>query len=116
MAKAGQAEERLERILSWKGSVAMGAKNMNVTKASVRKLIAVAVVVLAVPVVYLAAAARPAGAAPEPQHLPFAQSRGTLPAQRSAPTQPVQSAPAAPQAESLDTVEPAPHVEMAPQY
>ena len=69
MAKAGQAErqaeERLERILSWKGSVAMGATKMNVTKASVRKLIAVAVVVLAVPVVYLAAAVRPAGAAPE---------------------------------------------------
>ena len=36
MAKAGQAErqaeERLERILSWKGSVAMGVKNMSVTK------------------------------------------------------------------------------------
>jgi beta-lactamase regulating signal transducer with metallopeptidase domain len=76
-----QAEERLERILSWKGSVAMGAKNMNVTKASVRKLIAAAVVVLAVPVVYLAAAVRPAGAAAGPQHLPFAQDRSTPPEQ-----------------------------------
>jgi beta-lactamase regulating signal transducer with metallopeptidase domain len=117
MAKAGQAErqaeERLERILSWKGSDAMGAKNMNVTKVSVRKLIAVAVVVLAVPVVYLAAAVCPAGA-PEPQHLPFAQERSTPPAQSSAPTQPVQSAPATPQPESLDTVEPATDVEMAP--
>jgi beta-lactamase regulating signal transducer with metallopeptidase domain len=45
MAKAGQAEKRLERILSWKGSVAMHLK----------KSIAVALLTLAVPVVYLAA-------------------------------------------------------------
>jgi beta-lactamase regulating signal transducer with metallopeptidase domain len=44
MAKAGQAEKRLERILSWKGSVAMRLK----------KSIAVAVLTLAVPVVYFA--------------------------------------------------------------
>jgi beta-lactamase regulating signal transducer with metallopeptidase domain len=122
MAKAGQAErhaerqaeERLERILSWKGSVAMGARNMNVTKASVRKLIAAGVVVLAVPVVYLAAAVRPAGAAAVPQHLPFAQSRSTPQAQSSAPTQPVQSAPATPQPESRSTPAPAPDAEIAP--
>ena len=122
MAKAGQterhaerqAEERLERILSWKGSVAMGAKNMNVTKASVRKLIAVAVVVLAVPVVYLAAAVRPAGSAPESQHLPFAQERSSPAAQSSAATEPVQSAPATPQPESRNTPAPAPDAEMTP--
>ncbi len=50
MAKAGQAEQRVERILSWKGSVAMHLK----------KSIAVAVVALAVPVVYVAASAFPA--------------------------------------------------------
>jgi beta-lactamase regulating signal transducer with metallopeptidase domain len=50
MAKAGQAEQRVERILSWKGSVAMRLK----------KSIAVVVVALAVPVVYLAASAHPA--------------------------------------------------------
>jgi hypothetical protein len=50
MAKAGQAEQRLERILAWKGSVAMHFK----------KSIAVVVVALAVPVVYLAASAHPA--------------------------------------------------------
>ncbi len=50
MAKAGQAEQRLERILSWKGSVAMHLK----------KSIVAAVVALSFPVIYLAASARPA--------------------------------------------------------
>ena len=71
MAKAGQAEKRVERILTWKGSVAMHLK----------KSIAVAVVALAIPVVYLAASAHPA------QHVPmlgaqFAQDQ-TPPAQQS---------------------------------
>jgi beta-lactamase regulating signal transducer with metallopeptidase domain len=71
MAKAGQAEQRVERILSWKGSVAMHLK----------KSIAVVVVALAIPVVYLAASAHPA------QHVPmigaqFAQDQ-TPPAQQS---------------------------------
>jgi beta-lactamase regulating signal transducer with metallopeptidase domain len=50
MAKAGQAEHRVERILAWKGSLAM----------PLQKSIAVVVVVLAVPVVYLAASSHPA--------------------------------------------------------
>ncbi len=71
MAKAGQSEKRVERILTWKGSVAMHLK----------KSIAVAVVALAIPVVYLAASAHPA------QHVPmlgaqFAQDQ-TPPAQQS---------------------------------
>jgi len=45
MAKVGQAEKRLERILSWKGSVTMRFK----------RSIAIAVLTLAVPAVYLAA-------------------------------------------------------------
>ncbi len=45
MAKAGQAEKRLERILSWKGSVAM----------RLQKSIAVMVLALGVPLVYLVA-------------------------------------------------------------
>ncbi|MFZ0563162.1 MAG: M56 family metallopeptidase [Terriglobales bacterium] len=53
MASAGraerQAEERVERILSWKGSVAM----------NLRKSIAVMVVALAVPIVYVTASAHP---------------------------------------------------------
>jgi beta-lactamase regulating signal transducer with metallopeptidase domain len=57
MAKAGQAEQRVERILAWKGSVAMGFK----------KSIAAVVVVLAVPAVYLAASAHPARSDGTPQ-------------------------------------------------
>ncbi len=49
MAKAGQAERRVDRILAWKGAVSMGVK----------KSIAVMIVALAVPVVYLAASVRP---------------------------------------------------------
>jgi beta-lactamase regulating signal transducer with metallopeptidase domain len=50
MAKAGQAEHRVERILAWKGSLAM----------RLQKSIAVVVVALAIPLVYLAASAHPA--------------------------------------------------------
>ena len=57
MAKAGQAQQRLERILAWKGAVTM----------SVKKSIAVAIVVLGIPVLYLAASVRPAGQSPAPQ-------------------------------------------------
>ncbi|HXN73148.1 MAG TPA: M56 family metallopeptidase [Candidatus Acidoferrales bacterium] len=49
MAKAGQAEKRLDRILEWKGSVAMQLK----------KSVVVLLVMCAVPVVYVAAALRP---------------------------------------------------------
>ena len=48
MAKPGQAERRLERILAWKGTVAMGVK----------KSIAVAIICFAIPVVYVVASAR----------------------------------------------------------
>jgi len=49
MATEGQAEKRLDRILEWKGSVAMQLK----------KSVAVVLVMCAVPVVYVAAALRP---------------------------------------------------------
>ena len=49
MAKAGQAEKRLDRILEWKGSVAMQLK----------KSVVLVLVMTAVPVVYVAAALRP---------------------------------------------------------
>ena len=45
MAKVGQAEQRLERILSWKGSVAM----------SLKRSVAIVVLALSLPAVYLAA-------------------------------------------------------------
>jgi beta-lactamase regulating signal transducer with metallopeptidase domain len=52
MAKAGQAEQRLERILLWKGVVTMGLK-----RSALFTIIAVAL-----PVVYLAASVRPGNA------------------------------------------------------
>jgi beta-lactamase regulating signal transducer with metallopeptidase domain len=52
-----RAEERVERILAWKGSVAM----------SFKKSIAVVVVALAVPVIYVAASAHPADRSFDPQ-------------------------------------------------
>jgi len=72
MAKAGQAEQRVERILSWKGSVAMQLK----------KSITVIIVALAIPVVYLAASAHP-------QHVPmmgaqFTEDQTPSPAQQAA--------------------------------
>ncbi len=68
MAKTGQAEQRLERILAWRGAVTMNLK----------KSVAVALIALAVPVVYLTAAVRPAirstGFAQEPAPPPPASA------------------------------------------
>ncbi len=50
MAKVGQAEHRLEKILSWRGVVNMGVK----------RSVLVAMIALAVPAIYVTAAARPA--------------------------------------------------------
>jgi bla regulator protein blaR1 len=91
MAKAGQAEKRVERILSWKGSVAMRLK----------KSIAVGVVALVIPVAYLAASVHAATKVAEAQHVPFLKYQTTPPAQRPA------VAPA-PKAEPSDTPMPAP--------
>ena len=94
MAKAGQAEQRVERILSWKGSVAMHLK----------KSIAVVVVAFAIPAVYLAASAHPA------QHVPmigaqFAQDQTPAPA--PAPATKVQPT-AAPSPASTSSADEAP--------
>jgi len=89
MAKSGQAEERVERILAWKGSVAMHLK----------KSIAVVAIAFAIPVVFLAASARPA------QH-PFTPDAQLAQDQTPPPAQP---APApAPNAQPSATPEPAP--------
>ncbi len=104
MAKAGQAEKRVERILSWKGSVAMRLK----------KSIALLVVAFAIPVVYLAASAHPA------QHVPMAgmhieQTQPARPSQQSpAPTAQPASAPPPAIASAPDQTaapEPASHAE-----
>jgi len=96
MAKLGQAEQRLERILAWKGVVTMGLK----------RSVLITVIAVAVPVVYLAASVRPRNASPQDsERAPIL----TLPAA---------VAPAAPPASS-DLSEPAlapsaPHSTLAP--
>ena len=54
MANGGRAEQRLERILAWKGSLTM----------HLQKSALIAIIVFAVPVIYLAASARPANGKP----------------------------------------------------
>jgi len=92
MARVEQVERRLERILAWKGAVAMNTK---------RSLAAV-VLVLAVPVVYLAAAVHPAPPRPaDPQAAPLSTAADVAPVAPesvAAPSSGVLSAPAAPAA------------------
>jgi beta-lactamase regulating signal transducer with metallopeptidase domain len=76
MAKAGQAEKRLERILSWKGSVAMRLK----------KSIAIVVLALVVPVVYLAASVHAASRAVDARGMEIAQDQTPPPRPAAAPT------------------------------
>src|ERR1700733_8401512 len=78
MAKAGQAEKRLDRILEWKGSVAMQLK----------KSVVAVLVMCAIPVVYVAAALRPGA-------YNFSSSEhGSMQEQVPAPPAPTPSAPA----------------------
>jgi beta-lactamase regulating signal transducer with metallopeptidase domain len=83
MAKAGQAEERVERILSWKGTITMG----------IRKSLAVALLALAVPIVYLVASVRSASAHPRSVAPIHAQQRTSAPPATSAPTPAPEPAP-----------------------
>lgn len=69
MAKVGQAEKRLERILAWKGKVTM----------SLKKSVVIALFALAIPAVYLTAAVRPAGPQ-EAQAAPSAAQPAPTPA------------------------------------
>ncbi|HEX3820273.1 MAG TPA: M56 family metallopeptidase [Candidatus Sulfotelmatobacter sp.] len=90
MAKVGQAEKRLERILSWKGKVSM----------SLKKSVVVALFALAIPAVYLTASVRAANpqdaqdqtapSVPQPSPAP---STGEIPA--PAPSAAASLAPAA---------------------
>jgi beta-lactamase regulating signal transducer with metallopeptidase domain len=119
MAKAGQAEKRVERILSWKGTVSMGFKESSFKKSAFKKSIAVAAVALAVPVVYLAASARPANSNAKPQDVYLAQDQTPPPAPRPAPAPEAQPDPApapaaAPTPEVMPSAEPSAQPEPAP--
>ncbi len=81
MASAGQAEKRLDRILEWKGSVAMQLK----------KPVVVAVAFLAIPVVCVTAAFRPTI-----ENVRSPQAQSTQPPAPPAPPQPAPAAATAP--------------------
>ena len=98
-----QAEQRVERILSWRGSA------MNAMKSKVKKSVAVAAVGLAIPVVYVAASVRPMGnAAPTPQYMHFAQQQANAPSSTAASTTGV------PSTDAPSTEAPSPDPEMTP--
>ncbi len=100
MAKAGQAEHRLEKILSWRGVVHMGVK----------KSVLAAVIIFAVPLLYVVAAAHPAN-----RNVVVAQSveSGQEPAPAAPALAPAPSAPeaaVAPASPGEPTVPPYPPV------
>jgi len=70
IARPGQAEQRLERILSWKGTIPM----------NVKRSLAVVILVLAIPVVYLAASVHPA--------IPISPAMGVVTPPQAAPPAP----------------------------
>ena len=90
MAHAGQAEKRLEKILGWKGSVAMHLKKSAI----------ILIITLAVPVVYLAASVRPSTSYPAS----FAEQQPPQPSTPSAAAVPAQ--PAQPPTEGVTAVAP----------
>ena len=102
MARAGQAEQRLERILAWKGTIAM----------NVNRSLATAILVLAVPVVYLTAAVRPAQVSAAPSNADLSQQSNTPP---EPPAAPVGGVPAVAPVVAVPSVGPiAPVVPVAP--
>jgi beta-lactamase regulating signal transducer with metallopeptidase domain len=84
MARVGQAEQRLERILAWKGTITM----------HVKRPLAAAIIVLALPLVYLAASVRASSLSPAALTADASQQP------------PAPSAPAAPPVGSVSTVAP----------
>ena len=111
MAKPGQAEQRLEKILAWRGVATMGLK----------KSIAVVILALAVPAVYLAAAVHPVAHKRAVQGLAQDQEQAPPPAPRATATPPAPTAvapnslaPAAAPASIYSTVPVAPIAPVAP--
>ena len=89
MAQHGQAEERVEKVLAWRGAISMNLK----------KSFAVAIIVLAVPLVYLVASASPSVRAA--QEVP---SAGASPIQTPVPPSTVQAMPTVPAVGVVNTV------------
>jgi len=81
MAKAGQAEKRVERILSWKGAVPMGVK----------KSFAVAILAFALPATYLVASVHAANPRPQAADAPQAQPSVPAPLPEASPAPEVES-------------------------
>jgi beta-lactamase regulating signal transducer with metallopeptidase domain len=104
MATAGQAEKRLDRILEWKGSVAMQLK----------KSVVVVLVMTAVPVVYVAAALRPGAYNFSSIQYGAAQEQAaTPPAAPASPTAPPNVAPVA-RGSAVATIAPVARVSAMP--
>jgi beta-lactamase regulating signal transducer with metallopeptidase domain len=99
MAKTGQAEKRLDRILEWKGSVTMQLK----------KSVVVLLVMIAVPVVYVAAALRPG--AYSFHSTEYGQVQEQTPAPPPAPASPT---PAPTTTPTVISVAPVPNVSAVP--
>jgi len=108
MANAGKAERRLEKILAWKGTSAM----------SIKKSVAITLVALGLPAVYVAAAAHPTPGEQESQNS-STQSAQTSPAENPglpAPPALAQEAPnkAAPPADGRGPAAAEPNGALAP--
>ena len=91
MAHAGQAQQRVERILAWRGAFAMGLKKSAV----------VLIVALAIPIVYVVASARPSNSGPD-----LAGLQQPAPTTASAPPSAPGSAPEAPAAPTSGVIAP----------
>lgn len=113
MASAGQAEKRLDRILEWKGSVAMQLK----------KPVVVAVAFLAIPVVCVTAACRPTISkvhaqqeqSAKPPALPAPAQPAAAPNPAAAPESPEPPSPAtAPTPSPVPNPAPTVHVSVVP--
>jgi beta-lactamase regulating signal transducer with metallopeptidase domain len=102
MANAGQAEQRVEKILAWRGAVTMHLK----------KSVAILVVAFAIPVVYLAASVRPARAQVGMIASASRQEPAPPPESSATPAPPPASAtPAVPSAHGVEPVTPVAPVE-----
>jgi len=103
MAQPGRAEQRLERILSWRGPITM----------NLRKSLLVAIILFAIPAVYLVASVRPASPAQTGASAEEAKPAGVS-LQSTAPPAAVPPMPGAPADGGVSISGPAPVGTVAP--